>query len=62
MTPQEQAQQLKDFQKTLRSHHAGSAAWLEVIDRCVDEMLSIHIEDLNKRVTSPVMEKQRAND
>jgi len=51
MTPQEQALQLKAFQKTLRSHHAGSPAWLEVIDRCVDVMLTLHIEQLETEVT-----------
>jgi hypothetical protein len=45
MTLQEQ---FKEFQKSLRSHHAGSAAWFEVVDRCVDEMLSIHIEQLDE--------------
>jgi len=54
MTLQEQ---LKEFQKSLRSHHAGSAAWFEVVDRCVDEMLSIHIEQLDTKtmplVTAP---------
>jgi hypothetical protein len=53
MTPQEQAQQLKEFQKTLRSHHAGSAAWFEVIDRCVDVMLSMHIEQLDAACLTP---------
>jgi hypothetical protein len=48
MTLQEQ---LKEFQKSLRSHHAGSAAWFEVVDRCVDEMLSIHIEQLGAEAT-----------
>jgi hypothetical protein len=48
MTLQEQ---FKEFQKSLRSHHAGSAAWFEVIDRCVDEMLSIHIEQLDAEAT-----------
>jgi hypothetical protein len=46
-------EQLKEFQKSLRSHHAGSAAWFEVIDRCVDEMLSIHIEQLDTEATTP---------
>ena len=53
MTPQEQAQQLKDFQQSLRSHHAGSAAWLEVIDRCVDVLLSLHIEQLDAACLTP---------
>ena len=49
MTPQEQAQLLKDFQKTLRSQtaNAHNPGWFEVIDRCVDVMLSIHIEQLD---------------
>jgi len=48
MTPQEQAQQLKELQKTLRAHHASSPAWFQVIDRCVDVMLSMHIEQLDE--------------
>ena len=51
MTPQEQALQLKAFQKSLRSHHAGSPEWLEVIDRCVDVLLDIHIEQLDTEAT-----------
>ena len=51
MTPQEQAQQLKELQKTLRAHHASSPAWFQVIDRCVDVMLSMHIEQLETAVT-----------
>jgi len=53
MTPQEQAQQLKDLQKTLRSHHASSPAWFQVIDRCVDVLLDIHIEQLDAACLTP---------